>query len=182
MNSLWQQYLKKILTIDYAEVCFLTFLNLITVAAMIIGRNKVFYSTFISASIVMTIAILLTILTERFSSKIGVKGDIIKVIAMEAVLLFGLPLLPPTMSIVFLILEVLAVIAAQSFALFLFWKAFEIELVELAIFLGLASTFFPPIARRHISSVFAQIKTWSVKVSNTYFSPNAFSVKETEHS
>ncbi len=135
-------------------------------------------------SIAITLTLLLVILTERFSSRIETqKGnrDLIKVIILEVVLLFGLPLLPPTTNILFLSFEILLVIGAECFSLFLFWKAFAIELTELFIFIGLSMKLLPQIISRQASHLFSKIKAGRVRIPDSHVL-NLFSIKKTKHS
>ncbi|MDD5068195.1 MAG: hypothetical protein PHS53_00705 [Candidatus Pacebacteria bacterium] len=143
MNLAWLKQARNVLSLDYVEVCFVAGFNVLITLAMLAGRMKFLQSTSLLMGVAVIIATLAFILIERVSYKMTTREentDIIMAIFFEAILLFGLPILPATASVLFLALQFLAVLGVQSLAIAFFWKAFNIEIAEIFVLVGLTGT------------------------------------------
>ncbi|MDD4988848.1 MAG: hypothetical protein PHV42_00265 [Candidatus Pacebacteria bacterium] len=181
MNSSLQKHLNAIFSLDYIDVCLAGCMNIFLILAIFVGRNKIFYGAFLSIGLVATITMLLMILVERIASSIRTREEnknLIIAILLETFLLFGLPLLPPTTNLFFLILQLLAVVAVQSSATLFFWKACESELSKAFVSATIAGTVISEDFPQVLSLVSSKIKIQREKLARHIYVPSPLLVKK----
>ncbi len=138
MNA-WIHQTREILRLEHIHMYAVACLDIFIILGTLIGRDTFFNSASISIALAVTIALLLVIVSERFSYRIETwkeSFDLLVAAFGEGVLLFGIPLLVPTQGVFFL-LQIVAIAIVQSCAAFFFWKACAKPLAALLTFVNM---------------------------------------------
>ncbi len=126
---------KALISTDRIEIYVLALVNLFLILAISIGGNGFFHSAFVSIGLITNItafSIIFFTNTPSFKKISKKEIPILTILAMEIILLLGIPLLPLIKGPLFL--QFLIVASMQLSVSFFFWKIYEREVSELSRF------------------------------------------------
>ncbi len=159
---------------DNLTLNFIVLLDFLLIGGLIVGKTKFLYSSLSSFCLILSMAILFTILYSRTDNMPSNANElekkwIIASVGLKVFILFQLPKFVVDVANVWILLLPL-VIAVASLSFYYFWKSFEKELSPLFSFLNVAGRELSKATKSQISSITRNFK------EKTAYLPTASSV------